>query len=51
MHNSNSRFEKIEKKLNKFKNIFYAYSNLHFEYGNNLDLNENIVEIKCNVKL
>ena len=51
MHNSNSRSKTIKKKLNKCKNIFYAYSNLQFEYGNTLDMNDDVVEIKCNVKL
>ena len=51
MYNSNTRSKTIKKKLGKCKNIFYAHSNLQFEYGNNLDLNDDIVEIKCNVKL
>lgn len=51
MHNSNTRSKTLKKKLGKCKNIFYAHSNLQFEYGNNLDLNDDIVEIKCNVKL
>ena len=51
MYNSNTRSKTIKKKLSKCKNIFYAHSNLQFEYGINLDLNEDIVEIKCNVKL
>ena len=51
MHNSNTRTKTLKKKLGKCKNIFYAHSNLQFKYGNNLDLNEDIVEIKCNVKL
>ena len=51
MYNSNTRSKTIKKKLSKCKNIFYAHSNLQFEYGNNLDLNDDIVEIKCNVKL
>ena len=51
MHNSNTRSKTIKKKLNKCKNIFFGYSNLQFHYGCRLDLNEDIVEIKCNVKL
>ena len=51
MHNSNSRSKTIKKKLNKCKNIFFAYSDLQFKYGNILDSNSEIVEIKCNVKL
>ena len=37
MHNSNTRSKTIKKKLNKCKNIFFAYSNLQFTYGNILD--------------
>lgn len=51
MHNSNTRSKTIKKKLNKCKNIFFSYSNLQFKYGCRLDFNEDIVEIKCNVKL
>ena len=51
MHNSNTRSKTIKKKLNKCKYTFYAYSDLQFHYGNTLDLNEDIIEIKCNVKL
>ena len=51
MHNSNTRSKTIKKKLNKCKNIFFAYSNLQFTYGNILDSNEEVVEIKSNVKL
>ena len=51
MHNSNTRTKTIKKKLNKCKYTFYAYSDLQFHYGNTLDLNEDIIEIKCNVKL
>lgn len=51
MHNSNSRCKTFKKKLNKCKNIFYAFSELQYEYGNYLDLDNEIVEIKSNVKL
>ena len=51
MHNSNSRSKTIKKKLNKCKNIFFAYSNLQFTYGNILDSSSEVIEIKCNVKL
>ena len=43
MHNSNTRSKTIKKKLNKCKNIFYSYSDLQFEYGNTLDLRDDIV--------
>lgn len=41
----------IKKKLNKCKNIFYAYNDIQFRYGEVLDKRSDIVEIRCNVKL
>jgi hypothetical protein len=51
IHNSNSRSKTIKKKLNNCNNRFFAYSNLQFAYGNILDSNNEITEIKANVKL
>lgn len=51
MHNSNSRGKTFKKKLNKSKNIFYAFNELQYEYGSYLDLDDEIVEIRANVKL
>ena len=51
MHNSNSRCKTLKKKLNKCKKVFYAYSELQYEYGSHLDIDDDLVEIRCNVKL
>ena len=41
----------IKKKLNKCKTIFHAYNDRQFRYGEVLDKREDILEIRCNVKL
>ena len=51
MRNSKTRTKTIKKKLNKCKNIFYAYNDIQFRYGDVLDKREDILEIRCNVKL
>ena len=50
MRNSNSRGKTLKKKLNKCKKVFYAYSELQYEYGTHLDMDDDLVEIRCNVK-
>lgn len=51
MRNSKTRTKTLKKKLNKCKTIFYAYNELQFKYGNLLDEREDILEIKCNIKI
>ena len=51
MRNIKTRCKTIKKRLNKCKNIFYAFNDIQFRYGLELELNEDIVEIKPNVKL
>ena len=51
MHNSNSRVKTYKKKLNKCKKIFYAFSEFQYWYGNYLDMDQDIVEIRPNIKL
>ena len=40
-----------KKKLNKCKTIFKAYNTIQFAYGEELDNNSEIAEIKCNVSI
>lgn len=51
MRNSKSHTKTLKTKLKKSKNIFFAFNNVQFQYGKQLDLNEDVVEIKSNVKL
>ena len=51
MRNSKTRTKTLKKKLNKCKNIFYAYNELQYKYGNILDEREDVLEFKCNVKI
>lgn len=51
MRNINTRCKTTKKKLNKCKNVFYAFNDIQFRYGLELELNEDIVEIKSNVRL
>lgn len=51
MRNSKTRTKTLNKKLNKCKNIFYAYNELQYKYGNILEEREDVLEFKCNVKI
>ena len=51
MRNSKSHTITLKKKLNKCKDTFYAYNDIQFRYGDVLDKREDILEIRCNVKL
>ena len=51
MRNKNTHSVTIKKKLNKCKLIFYAYNDLQLKYGEYLDSNDDIAEIKCNVSI
>ena len=51
MRNKNTHSITLKKKLNKCKSIFYAYNDLQYKYGSELDANKEILEIKCNVPL
>lgn len=49
MRNKNNHSVTIKKKLSKCRLIFYAYSDLQYKYGCQLDEDSQIAEIKCNV--
>ena len=51
MRNKNTHSITLKKKLNKCKGIFYAYNDLQYKYGEQLDENKDIAEIKCNVPI
>ena len=51
MRNKKTHSLTFKKKLNKSKSIFRAYNELQFKYGEELDSNVEIVEIKSNVLL
>ena len=51
MRNTKTHNTTIKKKLNKCKTIFHAYNDIQFRYGDVLDKREDILEIRCNVKL
>ena len=51
MRNKNTHTITLKKKLNKCKAIFHAYNDLQYKYGEHLDENNDIVEIKCNVPI
>ena len=51
MRNSKSHTITLKKKLNKCKGTFYAYNDIQFRYGDVLDKREDILEIKCNVRI
>ena len=51
MRNKKTHSLTFKKKLNKSKSIFRAYNELQFKYGEELDSNDEIVEIKSNVLL
>ncbi len=49
MRNSKTRTKKIKKKLNKCKNIFYAYNDIHFRYGDVLDKRSDTAEVNLRI--
>ena len=51
MRNKKTHSLTFKKKLNKSKSIFRAYSDIQLKYGEELDSNDDIVEIKSNVLL
>jgi len=51
MRNKNTHSVTLKKKLDKCKSIFYAYNDLQFKYGDTLDANSEIAEIRCNVNI
>ena len=51
MRNKNTHSVTLKKKLSKCKGIFYAYNDLQYKYGEQLDSNKEIAEIKCNVPI
>ena len=51
MRNKKTHSLTFKKKLNKSKGIFRAYSDIQLKYGEELDSNDDIVEIKSNVLL
>lgn len=51
MRNKNNHSITIKKKLSKCRLIFYAYSDLQYKYGCQLDTSSEITEIKCNVPM
>lgn len=51
MRNIKTRTKTMKKKLNKCKNIFYAYNDIQYKYGELLEERKDSVEIKCNVKI
>ena len=51
MRNKKTHSLTFKKKLNKSKSIFRAYNELQLKYGEELDSNDDIVEIKSNVLL
>jgi len=51
MRNKNTHSVTLKKKLNKCKSIFYAYNDLQYKYGDYLDGNGEIAEIKCNIPI
>lgn len=51
MRNKNTHSIALKKKLSKCKSIFCAYNDLQFKYGECLDANNEIAEIRCNVSI
>lgn len=51
MRNRKSHSLTLKKKLNKCKGVFRAFSELQFKYGDELESNDEVVEIKSNVVL
>ena len=51
MRNKNTHSITLKKKLKKCADVFYAYHELQFKYGDRLDADPQIAEIKCNVPI
>ena len=51
MRNRNNHSITFKKKLNKSGKLFRAYSELQLKYGEALDLNDDVVDIRFNVLL
>ena len=51
MRNTKTHTVTYKKKLSKCKTVLKAYSPLQFAYGNELENNCDIAEIKCNVPI
>ena len=51
MRNKKTHSVTIKKKLSKCKLIFYAYNDLQYKYGCQLDVDSDIAEIKCNIPI
>ena len=51
MRNTKTHTAVFKKKLTKCRDIFKAYSELQFKYGEQLDSQSDIAEIKCNVPI
>lgn len=51
MRNRNNHSLTIKKKLNKCSRVFHGYNDLQMRYGESLDANKDVVEIKFNVLL
>ena len=51
MRNTKTHTVVLKKKLTKCKDIFKAYSELQFKYGEQLERQSNIAEIKCNIPI
>ena len=51
MRNIKTHSKSIKKKLNKCSDVFIAFNEIQYQYGCELDLNDEIKEIKCNVRL
>ena len=51
MRNSKTHDSTFKKKIAKCSNIFYAYSELQFKYGELLSKRDDVLEFKANVKL
>ena len=51
MRNSKTHSVTMKKKLIKCQSVFNAYNEIQYAYGDVLDNNTEVVDIKCNVKL
>ena len=51
MRNSNTRSKILKRKIKKSKKIFHAFSDVQWKYVESLEENDEVVEIRFNVKL
>ena len=51
MRNKNSHVVNIKRKLSKCNKVFVAFNELQLKYGETLESNEEILDIKSNVEL